>query len=192
MTISSNPSSSVMPAAKTAGISLIDLATDAGGLTASDFSAAYGHAFLLHHRSSGPLVPAAAPRATVLHEGAHEPGDTESVLAQLDLLVFAVCHAGRSPFPNFVSVGRTDNNDIVINDVSITKFHAFFRLGDDGGCWLQDAGSRNGTFVDDEKVAARGHGEPVLVSNGARVRFGGVSLTFLTAEAVQDLVRRGL
>ena len=32
-------------------------------------------------------------------------------------------------FPSMIMLGRTTNNDIVVGDTSISKFHAFFRLG---------------------------------------------------------------
>ena len=32
-------------------------------------------------------------------------------------------------YPSMIMLGRTVNNDIVIGDTSISKFHAFFRVG---------------------------------------------------------------
>src|SRR5579871_2487865 len=34
----------------------------------------------------------------------------------------------QSAFPTMITVGRTGNNDLVISDVQMSKFHAFFRL----------------------------------------------------------------
>ncbi len=52
----------------------------------------------------------------------------------------------QASFPSMITVGRTQNNDIVVPDTSISKFHAFFRVTG-GVVVVADAGSRNGTFV---------------------------------------------
>ena len=58
-------------------------------------------------------------------------------------------------FPNMITLGRTSNNDIVVPDVSISKFHAWFqRLGD--RVEVGDAGSKNGTAVNGETLPPRG------------------------------------
>jgi len=172
--------------------SLADFADAARRLSKDKFAATHGEAFLLHHGPIGALHPAARPMATMAREAANDTGRDLAVPAQMDFLVFPVRITGRSPFPNFVSVGRTPNNDIVINDVSISKFQAFFRHGDDGQLCVQDAGSTNGTFVGDQRVPERQQGAPVPVASGASLRFGTVKVTFLLAGALQDLVERGL
>jgi hypothetical protein len=58
-------------------------------------------------------------------------------------------------FPSMITVGRTENNDLVVPDEQVSKFHAFFRLVGDK-VELSDAGSRNGTFVSGQRLEARG------------------------------------
>src|SRR5438552_3035496 len=43
-------------------------------------------------------------------------------------------------FPGMITIGRTPNNDVVLNDSAISKFHAFFRAIPTG-LELRDAGS---------------------------------------------------
>ena len=51
-----------------------------------------------------------------------------------------------------LGVGRADDNAVVIDDEDVSRYHARFLL-DNGTLWLQDAGSRNGLFVNDQRVA---------------------------------------
>jgi pSer/pThr/pTyr-binding forkhead associated (FHA) protein len=88
---------------------------------------------------------------------------------------------------DYVSVGRGLENDIVIVDETISKNHAFFSRTA-AGWTLTDLGSRNGSWVGDQRLAASG--EPVPVPLGARVQFGDVTLTVVDSGAFWDRLRR--
>jgi len=71
-------------------------------------------------------------------------------------------------FKDEVTVGRGEDNDVVIPHASVSRAHA--RLMKRNGAYeLMDLNSTKGTFVDDRKVA----GSQAL-PNGSRVRFGDV------------------
>ncbi len=108
---------------------------------------------------------------------------------RLDYLVFPLVQTGRSQF-SFISVGRTKNNDIVVPDVSVSKFHAFFKTSRKRQFSLQDASSKNGTFLDDKPVPPQGEAKPVPVASGARVRFGNVEFMFLSSMDFHGFVTR--
>ena len=58
----------------------------------------------------------------------------------------------RTPF----TLGRQGDNDLVLLDTRISRRHA--RIVKDGeGYWLEDTGSRHGTFVNGERVTASRH-----------------------------------
>ena len=58
---------------------------------------------------------------------------------------------GGNAFTGMITVGRADNNDLVISDGTVSKFHAYFRRL--GQRWtITDANSRNGTMVDGQVV----------------------------------------
>jgi pSer/pThr/pTyr-binding forkhead associated (FHA) protein len=83
----------------------------------------------------------------------------------------------QSIFPSMITVGRTPNNDIVLWDANASKLHAFFRL--DPGCFhLVDAGSLNGTWVDERPLAKD---VPAPLASGQRVRFAQTEFEFLDA-----------
>jgi hypothetical protein len=90
-------------------------------------------------------------------------------------------------FPAMITIGRTANNDLVISDVQVSKFHAFFRIG--GGRWeLADAGSRNGTFVGGRQLQQRAAPTPLF--SGDVVRIAHLEFTFVDAGGCWDLVQR--
>lgn len=90
-------------------------------------------------------------------------------------------------FPNMITVGRTANNDIVVADVSVSKFHAFFSQAP-RGLELADAGSKNGTWVGGEELAPRGTAHSVKL--GDRLRFGRVGFTVVDAGVCWDTIDR--
>jgi len=76
-----------------------------------------------------------------------------------------------------ISVGRTKENGLQIDDQSISKAHASFLLNKDGKLVVADTGSTNGTFVAGQRIA---YGKAVEVTPGAALMFGlvNVSLEF--------------
>jgi len=50
-----------------------------------------------------------------------------------------------------LKLGRAAENDIVIQEDGVSRFHASLIL-DNGTLWLRDAGSRNGIFVNNQRV----------------------------------------
>jgi hypothetical protein len=89
-------------------------------------------------------------------------------------------------FPSMITVGRTNNNDVVIEDIQVSKFHAFFRVAPER-LELADAGSRNGTFIGGIRLETKGAAKPVR--NGESVRFGRVELILVDAGACWDRLR---
>ena len=88
-------------------------------------------------------------------------------------------------FQRRVTVGRTKNNDIVLDDVSVSRFHAW--LQEEAGVWaVIDAGSRNGTWVGGKRLDPRVR---TALASGSRVRIGAVELTFFSAEAFIKMLR---
>jgi hypothetical protein len=173
------------PAAVTArDARLDDYRNDVTSLDERAFAERHGWAFLLHHGEIGSLRPARRGQATLVSDAG---GDAAAAI-RAEFRVLPIRATGRSTFPGFVSIGRTANNDIVVNDVSISKFHAFCRVDDRGEVSIFDAGSKNGTFVNDVTVPKQGEGEPARPAAGDTVRLGDVRFSFLSAAAFRDLV----
>src|SRR6185503_12463485 len=50
-----------------------------------------------------------------------------------------------------IGIGRSPENALVIHDEGVSRYHARLLL-ENGSLWLQDAGSRNGVFVNAVRV----------------------------------------
>jgi len=77
------------------------------------------------------------------------------------------------------TVGRVADNDVQINDASVSSNHAEILL-EDGALHLHDHGSTNGTFVNGEQVT------DAILRHGDEVRFGTVETVFHGEEEVPD------
>ena len=71
------------------------------------------------------------------------------------------------------SVGRAKNNDLAIDDASVSKIHASFVLGANKKLMVADTGSTNGTFVSGQRIP---YGKAILVNNGEKLKFGTVEV----------------
>jgi hypothetical protein len=171
-----------------------DFVASSRALDEAAFVERHGHAFLVHYGDVDRMRRPERPQPTQVFN-IETPFYSGAPLRTLksDYLVYPVQSTGRSPYPSMITVGRTKNNDIILPDESVSKFHAFFRDAEaaDGGSLglvLQDAGSRNGTLIDGQTVPTARQGPPASVATGALIRFGVVQLTFLDAKGLRELV----
>jgi pSer/pThr/pTyr-binding forkhead associated (FHA) protein len=88
-------------------------------------------------------------------------------------------------FADRITIGRTPNNDIAINEHSVSRLHAYVRA--DGPRWVvADAGSKNGTSLRGKSLEPRK--ERPLLSH-AVIRIGEIELTFFVAEDLFEALR---
>jgi FHA domain-containing protein len=153
------------------------------------FAKQYAEAFMVHHGPIGKLKVPFSGSNTVGTEGAGTLPD-RPFNPQVDFLVFEVKQKAGSPDEEPIWVGRSDDNDIVIPDESVSAVHVFIRGTDSGVHTIQDMNSMNGTIVDDESVPAQGMGEPIPLRSAARIVLGTVALSFLYAKDFRKLVNR--
>src|SRR6476659_781536 len=76
-----------------------------------------------------------------------------------------------------LEIGRLPEANICIDDALVSRMHAHIEFRAEL-IMLIDAGSSNGTFLDDQKLVA--YREELLMP-GARVKFGAIELRFLSA-----------
>lgn len=89
-------------------------------------------------------------------------------------------------FQRRITIGRTANNDIVLDDTSVSRFHAW--IEQHNAEWvLVDAGSRNGSTVSGRKIPAKA---PSVLTNGLVLRIGALQLTYYTAQGFLDMLHR--
>ena len=73
-----------------------------------------------------------------------------------------------------VSLGRTHDNVLVIEDSTVSSVHAAFTLAANDTLFITDLGSSNGTFVNGVQIAM---GDKTIVRAGDSLRFGDVEMT---------------
>jgi hypothetical protein len=123
-------------------------------------------------RSGRPLDLEDYPVRTVTNAG-------PPTLNQEEPIVFPLLKSQGNAFGRGITLGRTGNNDVVLDDGSVSRFHAWFsRDAGDTGFLLTDAGSRNGSYVLGTRLVAR---KAVPVADGHRLRFGQVEVSFYSA-----------
>src|SRR5262245_17892535 len=154
------------------GVSIRDLRVAAQKLPRAEFEQRHGRVFLLLSATDF----AAPPPGLMTEVGTGGPARMEST-ASLSLIVFAVRRNGHSA-GHLITVGRAPDNDVVVPDASISRFHAYVKEGADGQWLIQDAGSTNGTHVNGNAVPRQGSGSPIALKTGDDVRLGQVELTF--------------
>ena len=76
-----------------------------------------------------------------------------------------------------IRIGRTPDNDIVLRDLDVSRYHAELHRHPDGSFEIIDRGSHNGTFVNGERITRKLLTEQDIVSIGhATFRLSGGEL----------------
>lgn len=78
-----------------------------------------------------------------------------------------------------LSVGRVGDNEISLNDTSVSKIHAAITMNQDGTLLVADTGSTNGTFINGHRIS---YGEARQIAEGDVVGFGDVEVRFRKVE----------
>src|SRR4051794_3720078 len=76
-----------------------------------------------------------------------------------------------------LTIGRLADNELPIPKESVSRHHARIEAAQ-GGYWIADLGSRNGTKLNGERFS----GESRWLANGDTIEIGGEALRFLAGE----------
>src|SRR5262245_17340344 len=164
-------------------IAIDSLGPQARTPTPDALAAKHGNGFLLltAKRLDGPE----STNSTKLMLGDDRDDDRAGRTAGLAVVVYPMRSRDPSKGP-IITLGRESKQDVVIPDMSVSRFHAFAKPGPDGALLLQDAGSTNGTTVNGQSVLTTGSGPPRRLAPGDNVRLGHIELTFTDARALRE------
>ena len=163
-----------------------DLRPDAVQLSTEEFEDRHGNAFLLLSSTGFKQRNSATSTEVLLLDLGEEAGERT---AGVSIRIIPI-RAAKDSLTHLITVGRASKNDVTIADISVSRFHAFFKRSPTGGFQLQDAGSTNGTIVNDTSVCTKDAGPPVDVQSGDNIRFGQLDVTFLEADALRSYVAK--
>ena len=168
------------------GLQIEDLRSDAARLSAEDFENQHGNAFLLLSSAGFKQSKSAASTEVLLLDLDEDIGERTAGVSVRILPI----RAAKSSLTHLITIGRTSKNDVTLSDISVSRFHAFFKHDPAGGFQLHDAGSTNGTTVNGCSVSTKEAGPPMNVTSGDNIRFGQVDITFLEADALRSYVAK--
>lgn len=135
-------------------------------LSQEEFTAKHPNPFLI---VEGENVPAGE-----IYQGATTlGGDEEEIVEQ----IHEVVERKDSSAFGFLTIGRSKENHVVINNRQVSKFHAVLHREGEGFTIL-DVGSSNGTTVNDEPLSARrqrtlAEGNVIVLADKALLRYVG-------------------
>lgn len=78
-----------------------------------------------------------------------------------------------------LNVGRASDNELTLNDASVSKIHAALRMTGEGTLLVADTGSTNGTYINGRRIA---YGESRSIEAGDVVGFGDVEVRLRKSE----------
>jgi hypothetical protein len=163
-----------------------ELRSDAAELSPEEFEDRHGEAFLLLS-STGFKQPMSNSSTEVLLLELDEEGGERTAGVSIRIMPI---RAGKGSHTHLITVGRAAKNDVAIEDISVSRFHAFFKRNPAGGFQLHDAGSTNGTLVNETSVCTKEAGPPTGVKSGDNIRFGQVDVTFLEVDALRSYIAK--
>ena len=114
-------------------------------------------------KKSGIVIPTAAPTMPDIEVIARV---TQSRGTREISLIF-------KPGGKRLNVGRASDNDLMLNDNSVSKIHAALLMSSEGTLLVADTGSTNGTYINGRRIA---YGESRLIEDGDVVGFGDVEV----------------
>jgi len=78
-----------------------------------------------------------------------------------------------------LNVGRASDNELTLNDASVSKIHAALMMTGEGTLLVADTGSTNGTYINGRRIA---YGESRVIEDGDVVGFGDVEVRLRKSE----------
>ena len=78
-----------------------------------------------------------------------------------------------------LNVGRASDNELTLNDASVSKIHAALLMTAEGTLLVADTGSTNGTYINGRRIA---YGESRLIEEGDVIGFGDVEVRLRKSE----------
>lgn len=88
----------------------------------------------------------------------------------LEARVIEIKERKEATTPSHITIGRSAQNDIILYNKMVSKDHAYLEIPETGGaCSLVDVGSKNGTLLNGDDIAAH---QTYALKDGDEISFG--------------------
>ena len=114
---------------------------------------------------------------------AHEDGTVSTPVpteCEVDTLIIAIGHDAHDRVElaaDTMSVGRIDDSDVVLDDISVSRQHAVFLRTASGRITVRDLNSLNGTYVNGTRV------EESVLRSGDEIQIGKYKIVYWGKES---------
>lgn len=110
------------------------------------------------------------------------PAKSAAIENAVEIFVARFTHSGNAQTVKLrfqinarLSVGRSRENALSIDDASVSKVHASLFLNAENNLTIADTGSTNGTFINGERIS---YGKAQVIGSGDKISFGTVNVSF--------------
>jgi ABC-type multidrug transport system ATPase subunit len=149
--------------------------------------------FRLGHPEDGPLLSCSVPAAGLAAADPAPPTHPATALWPTHPAANRLPTGTTRVLERALLIGRSDDNDVVIRDLRVSRHHAELRGLDGGRFQLTDVGSNNGTFVNGQRITSEVVTEADVIGIGAATfRLAGDELREFNAADGVLLDARGL
>lgn len=105
---------------------------------------------------------------------------TSPTQSDVDTLVVAIGHDAQDRVElqgDLVAVGRIEDSDLLLDDISVSRHHAVFQRTASGRITVRDLNSLNGTYVNGTRV------EESVLRSGDEIQIGKYKIVFWGRES---------
>ncbi len=162
---------------------------DAKIKTQEEFVEKYNYSFLLKFaESSFSSIDKKFSFSTISIKSLDDLLKNETQAQNKEVLdIIPIIKTLRNPFASKIIVGRTSTQDIIIDDLLISKFHAYFENFGNNELALIERGSTNGTFINSVKI------KPAIknfIKDQDEISFGGIKYIFYSTRSAYAVFKK--
>ena len=163
------------------------LAAHMGGISREDFLARFREPFLVVEMSETGDTRDFRTLSTADDTRKTQPGAKVVDGPDVRTCVYVIRKSERNAFQAMVTLGRANNNDIVVEHPCVSKFHGVFKRNpSEKRDAFVDVGSTNGTYF---RGTSLGQNTAVPLSSGDAVNLGGAVLaTYFAPDEFYDYI----
>ena len=154
-----------------------------------EFVEKYNYPFLLRYaESSLANIDRNFAFATISVKKLDDLLKNETQVQNKEILdIIPVAKTTRNPFASKIIVGRTSTQDIIIEDLLVSKFHAYFENLGNNKFSIIERGSTNGTILNGFKLEVSVQN---FVKDQDEISFGGIKYVFFSSRSAYNTFKR--